>query len=287
MRDTRRFSSADRVTRVIERMPGWETDLAALHENFAVGMAQTRSARSHPRAPPGERRVHARASRGLACAHRRARRRLSGAASRDRPDRARGRSRAPVAGGRHRRDGRLPGRGSRALPRLDLSDQLVLLPVRHRRPGGSGGRQRRGRGGADVDPWPARGASRPAAGRSPVGAGRGGVRRRPSDRGRAAEHGHHVVPGRTRHDDPADRPRHERARPSPRTARAASRTAGPGSRRGRGDVALRRAVPDEPPLRHGGCRARRPDAPGRRSRPPGPRVGEPRPGPLRRSGCIP
>jgi pimeloyl-[acyl-carrier protein] synthase len=42
IRDTRRFSSADRVTRVIERMPGWETGLfAALHENFAVGMAQT------------------------------------------------------------------------------------------------------------------------------------------------------------------------------------------------------------------------------------------------------
>src|SRR4029078_10502333 len=42
IRDTRRFSSADRVTRVIERMPGWETALsAALHENFAVGMAQT------------------------------------------------------------------------------------------------------------------------------------------------------------------------------------------------------------------------------------------------------
>ena len=42
IRDTRRFSSADRVTRVIERMPGWETGaFAALHENFAVGMAQT------------------------------------------------------------------------------------------------------------------------------------------------------------------------------------------------------------------------------------------------------
>jgi cytochrome P450 len=42
VRDTRRFSSADRVTQVIERMPGWETGLfAALHENFAVGMAQT------------------------------------------------------------------------------------------------------------------------------------------------------------------------------------------------------------------------------------------------------
>jgi pikromycin synthase len=42
IRDTRRFSSADRVTRVIERTPGWETGrLAALHENFAVGMAQT------------------------------------------------------------------------------------------------------------------------------------------------------------------------------------------------------------------------------------------------------
>lgn len=42
IRDTRRFSSADRVTRVIERTPGWETGaFAALHENFAVGMAQT------------------------------------------------------------------------------------------------------------------------------------------------------------------------------------------------------------------------------------------------------
>jgi cytochrome P450 len=42
IRDTRRFSSADRVTRVIERTPGWETGAyAALHENFAVGMAQT------------------------------------------------------------------------------------------------------------------------------------------------------------------------------------------------------------------------------------------------------
>jgi cytochrome P450 len=42
IRDTHRFSSADRVTRVIERTPGWEAGLlAALHENFAVGMAQT------------------------------------------------------------------------------------------------------------------------------------------------------------------------------------------------------------------------------------------------------
>ncbi|HEV8489796.1 MAG TPA: cytochrome P450 [Candidatus Limnocylindrales bacterium] len=42
IRDTRRFSSADRVTRVVERTPGWEAGLlAALHENFAVGMAQT------------------------------------------------------------------------------------------------------------------------------------------------------------------------------------------------------------------------------------------------------
>jgi cytochrome P450 len=41
IRDTKRFSSADRVTRVIERTPGFETGLlAALHENFAVGMAQ-------------------------------------------------------------------------------------------------------------------------------------------------------------------------------------------------------------------------------------------------------
>jgi cytochrome P450 len=42
IRDTRRFSSADRVTRVIESTPGYEPGrLAALHENFAVGMAQT------------------------------------------------------------------------------------------------------------------------------------------------------------------------------------------------------------------------------------------------------
>lgn len=41
IRDTRRFSSADRVTRAIERAPGFEQGLfAALHENFAVGMAQ-------------------------------------------------------------------------------------------------------------------------------------------------------------------------------------------------------------------------------------------------------
>ena len=42
IRDTRRFSSTQRVTRVIERTPGWEAGrFAALHENFAVGMAQT------------------------------------------------------------------------------------------------------------------------------------------------------------------------------------------------------------------------------------------------------
>ena len=40
VKDTRRFSSADRVTSVIERMPGWHERLFALHENFAVGMAQ-------------------------------------------------------------------------------------------------------------------------------------------------------------------------------------------------------------------------------------------------------
>ncbi len=42
IRDPRRFSNADRVTQVIERTPGWETGaFDALHENFAVGMAQT------------------------------------------------------------------------------------------------------------------------------------------------------------------------------------------------------------------------------------------------------
>jgi cytochrome P450 len=41
IRDTRRFSSADRVTRPIERTPGFERgSFSALHENFAVGMAQ-------------------------------------------------------------------------------------------------------------------------------------------------------------------------------------------------------------------------------------------------------
>ena len=42
IRDTHRFSSAQRVTRVIERTPGWAAGhLAELHQNFAVGMAQT------------------------------------------------------------------------------------------------------------------------------------------------------------------------------------------------------------------------------------------------------
>jgi cytochrome P450 len=49
IRDTTRFSSADRVTRVIERMPDWQQRLPALHENFAVGMAQ--------RDPPAHTRV--------------------------------------------------------------------------------------------------------------------------------------------------------------------------------------------------------------------------------------
>ncbi|MFN8619980.1 MAG: cytochrome P450 [Chloroflexota bacterium] len=40
VKDTKRFSSADRVTQVIERMPDWQERLGALHENFAVGMAQ-------------------------------------------------------------------------------------------------------------------------------------------------------------------------------------------------------------------------------------------------------
>jgi cytochrome P450 len=42
IRDTRRFKSSERVTRVIESTPGFEPGrLAALHQNFAVGMAQT------------------------------------------------------------------------------------------------------------------------------------------------------------------------------------------------------------------------------------------------------
>jgi cytochrome P450 len=42
IRDTRRFKSSDRVTRVIERTPGFSHEsLGALHENFRVGMAQT------------------------------------------------------------------------------------------------------------------------------------------------------------------------------------------------------------------------------------------------------
>ena len=49
IRDTRRFSSADRVTKVIERMPAWNERLGALHENFSVGMAQ--------RDPPAHTRV--------------------------------------------------------------------------------------------------------------------------------------------------------------------------------------------------------------------------------------
>ncbi len=49
IRDTGRFSSEDRVTEVIERVPGWQERLGALHENFAVGMAQ--------RDPPAHTRV--------------------------------------------------------------------------------------------------------------------------------------------------------------------------------------------------------------------------------------
>jgi cytochrome P450 len=42
VRDTRRFKSSDRVTRVIESTPGFSYErLGALHENFRVGMAQT------------------------------------------------------------------------------------------------------------------------------------------------------------------------------------------------------------------------------------------------------
>ena len=42
IRDTRRFKSSDRVTRVIEGTPGFSFQrLGALHENFRVGMAQT------------------------------------------------------------------------------------------------------------------------------------------------------------------------------------------------------------------------------------------------------
>jgi len=49
IKDTRHFTSADRVTSVIERMPDWQERLPALHENFAVGMAQ--------RDPPAHTRV--------------------------------------------------------------------------------------------------------------------------------------------------------------------------------------------------------------------------------------
>src|SRR5207253_2623570 len=42
IRDTRRFKSSDRVTRVIESTPAFSHErLGALHENFRVGMAQT------------------------------------------------------------------------------------------------------------------------------------------------------------------------------------------------------------------------------------------------------
>jgi cytochrome P450 len=42
IRDTKRFRSSDRVTRVIEATPGFSFErLGALHENFRVGMAQT------------------------------------------------------------------------------------------------------------------------------------------------------------------------------------------------------------------------------------------------------
>ena len=111
-----------------------------------------------------------------------------------------------------------PGRGPRTIPRLDVPDQLVLLPVRDGGSRGGGGRRRGGRRGPRLDPRPARRAASPAHGRPAERARRRGVRRWPADRGRAPEHGDHAVPRRPRHHDAAHRARHERARPAARTS---------------------------------------------------------------------
>ena len=288
IRDTRRFSSADRVTMVIERMPGWETGLfAALHENFAVGMAQTD--------PPD---------------HTRVRRLVSAAFTPARVEGLRGRIAELVDGylAPHRGTGRIELVADLAhpLPAVVIAE-MAGFPVEDRE---------RFRDwtyrinsfffqSGTADPVAAEDANAAVVeARTWIHGLLEERRAHPKDDLLTALVAAEYEGGRLTeaellstaitlflggHDTTTQLialgmsalVRH----PDQLALRA--RAAGAGARGGRRDAAVRRAVPDEPPVRDGGRGARWPDAACRRPGPPGARVRQPRPGPVRGSRRVP